>query len=238
MQFAAVGSPNEVARPPRAGGLSLDRRRGGYDTSRRRMLAFVQSLALALGLVAASGSAAPAPCEYGEYIEPPCEWPSRPPAGRVPFPASSSVAGITILENATAIKNYGADTWYPAEDRHGDLFSGFDDGAVLNVSVGSACTRPRPKCASGEYGFHTGSAVVSGSDWRSLSVSAPGGAIFEDGFPMQGRYTCANAVANGTWWVGTCELTSKYLSARTALSQPIPRLTVRGLSSAPCVQMV
>ena len=34
-------------------------------------------------------------------------------------------------------------------------------------------------------------------------MRAPGGAIFEDGFPMQGRYTCANAVANGTWWVGS-----------------------------------
>jgi hypothetical protein len=89
-------------------------------------------------------------------------------------------------------------TWYPAEDRHGDLFSGFDDGAVAGVSVGSACTRPRAKCASGKFGFHTGSSIVSGDSWRNLSVRAPGGAIFEDGAPMQGRYTCANAVINGT----------------------------------------
>lgn len=74
---------------------------------------------------------------------------------------------------------------------------------MQNVSVGSACTRSREKCASGQFGFHTGSAVVSGSNWRNLSVIARGGAIFEDGFPMQGRYTCANAVANGTWWVGS-----------------------------------
>ena len=37
------------------------------------------------------------------------------------------------------------DTWYPAEDRHGNLYSGFDDGKVQNTSVGSACTRPAPK---------------------------------------------------------------------------------------------
>ena len=136
------------------------------------------------------------------YVTPPCVWPSVPAAG-LPFAVSESMVGITVLENATAIQNYGADTWYPAEDRNGDLFSGFDDGKVQNVSVGSACTRPRAKCASGKYGFQTGSAVVSGSDWRTLTVDAPGGSIFEDGYPMQGRYTCANAVANGTWWIGT-----------------------------------
>lgn len=136
------------------------------------------------------------------YITPPCTWPNRPAAG-LPFEQSTILRGITVLENATAIKNYGADTWYPAEDRHGNLYSGFDDGAVDGVSVGSACTRVRSKCASGKFGFKTGSAVVRGDSWRNLSVQATGGAIFEDGYPMQGRYTCANAVANSTWWVGS-----------------------------------
>lgn len=69
--------------------------------------------------------------------------------------------------------------------------------------MGSACTRAPDKCREKIYGFHTGSAVVSGDSWKSLSVQAVGGAIYEDGLPMQGRYTCANAVINGTWWVGT-----------------------------------
>ena len=157
---------------------------------------------LLLAVGAERQAAAMPPCDYGNTIAPPCSWPSSPPAG-LPFARSTTLQGIEILENATSIPDYGADTWYPAEDRHGDLFSGFDDGGVDGVSVGSACTRTREKCASGKYGFHTGSAVVSGDNWRNLSVRAPGGAIFEDGFPMQGRYTCANAVANGTWWVGS-----------------------------------
>lgn len=160
---------------------------------------------LAALLVATAGSKAlaPAPCEYLDgFIAPPCVWPSHPAAG-LPFAPSTALLGLTVLENATKIENYGADTWYPAEDRHGNLYSGFDDGMVDQVSVGSACTRPRAKCITGKYGYHTGSAVVSGSSWKNLSVKAPGGAIFEDGFPMQGRYTCANAVANGTWWVGS-----------------------------------
>jgi len=139
------------------------------------------------------------------FISPPCVWPSVPPSG-LPFARSTKLRGITVLENATSIPSYGADTWYPAEDRHGNLFSGFDDGGVDGVSVGSACTRPRAACADPNgKGFHTGSAVVSGDSWRNLSVRAPGppNGTYEDGFPMQGRYTCANAVSNGTWWVGT-----------------------------------
>ena len=80
------------------------------------------------------------------YISPPCVWPSVPPLG-LPFARSTKLRGVTVLENATAIVNYGADTWYPAEDGDGNLFSGFDDGAVDGVAVGSACTRPRAKCA-------------------------------------------------------------------------------------------
>ena len=118
----------------------------------------------AAGAAQAAAAAGVPLCDYSNVIAPPCTWPSSPPAG-LPFARSATLAGIEILENATSIPSYGADTWYPAEDRHGDLFSGFDDGAVDGVSVGSACTRAREKCASGKFGFHTGSAVVSGDDW-------------------------------------------------------------------------
>lgn len=132
-----------------------------------------------------------------EFVTPPCVWPSKPPgasSGVAPLPFERSVLlrDIMVMEDATPIKGYGADTWYPAEDRDGNLYSGFDDGRVGSVSVGSMGP-----------GFHTGSAIVSGSSWRNLSVVAVGGAIYENGSPMQGRYTCANAVQNGTWWVGT-----------------------------------
>ena len=71
---------------------------------------------------------------------------------------------------------------------------------VGNVSVGSACTRPTdPSCQHSSGGFRTGSAIVTGDSWRNLTVEAVGGAIYENGLPMKGRYTCANAVANGTW---------------------------------------
>lgn len=103
-----------------------------------------------LQLCAAAAAAAetmPPLCDYntpGIYVAPPCKWPSILPAqtrtSDIP-PQSTLLKGITLLENATAIPNYGADTWYPAEDRHGNLYSGFDDGKVDNVSVGSACTR-------------------------------------------------------------------------------------------------
>lgn len=130
-----------------------------------------------------------------EYIKPPCVWPSKPPganASGVPFQQSPLLSDIMVMEDATPINGYGADTWYPAQDKAGNLYSGFDDGRIGTVSVGSMGP-----------GFHTGSAIVRGSIWRNLSVAAVGGAIYENGAPMQGRYTCANAVQNGTWWVGT-----------------------------------
>lgn len=156
------------------------------------------------------GAPAPPPaCDYntpGKYVTPPCTWPSIPPTTdhQSPFAPSSLLKGVTLLANATAIPGYGADTWYPAEDRDGNLYSGFDDGKVGNTSVGSACTRPASKCRDpANPSFHTGSSVVHGDRWSDLTVTAVGGAIKEVGLPMQGRYTCANAVANGTWWVGT-----------------------------------
>ena len=44
------------------------------------------------------------------YITPPCTWPSNAPAG-VPFPSSDLLRGVTVLEDATPIAGYGADTW-------------------------------------------------------------------------------------------------------------------------------
>ena len=88
-----------------------------------------------------------------------------------------------MLENVTAIPGFGADTWYPSEDRHGRFFSGFDDGAIGPVTVGSSAPS-----------FLTGTSVVTGADWRHLSVKAVGGGIYEQGRPMNGRYTSANAV--------------------------------------------
>jgi hypothetical protein len=40
------------------------------------------------------------------YIEPPCVWPSVPASG-LPFAPSTQLVGIAVIENATAIKNYG-----------------------------------------------------------------------------------------------------------------------------------
>ena len=174
-----------------------------------------------------AGAPAPPPaCDYntpGTYVAPPCTWPSIPPTTdhQSPFAPSSLLKGVTLLANATAIPGYGADTWYPAEDRDGNLYSGFDDGKVGNTSVGSACTRPASKCRDPDNpSFHTGSAVVHGDRWNDLTVTAVGGAIKEVGLPMQGRYTCANAVANGTWWVGTyvC-VRSKFPVALTGYSE-------------------
>ena len=74
----------------------------------------------------------------------------------------------------------------------GDDWTG---GGSSSVSVNSAS-------ATG-FGSTTGSAIVSGGHaWRNLSVEAVGGALVEDGYPMLGRYTSANAVINGTWWTG------------------------------------
>ena len=124
------------------------------------------------------------------YIEPPCVWPSVPPGGGAGVPwagASSLLAGITVLENVTTIPGYAADTWYPAEDRHGRLWSGFDDGVVGAVTAGSSAPS-----------FMTGTSVVTGAPhWRNLSADAVGGAIHEGGSPMNGRYTSANAAING-----------------------------------------
>ena len=152
------------------------------------------------------------------YVSAPCTWPNKPPPPppppslhhyldrdrdqdqlhqHPPIPPSEIWSGITILENATAIPNFGADTFYPAEDRHGDFFTGFDDGGILGVSVTSYSGTGRNTT--------NGAAIVSGGgDWRHLSVATtPSGAIREDGAPMTGRYTSANAVINGTWWTGT-----------------------------------
>ena len=110
------------------------------------------------------------------FVEPPCTWPSIPPstATALPWSRQSSVLnGIALLENVTAIPGYYADTWYPVEDRHGKLYSGFDDGVVGAVTVGS----------SGPS-FMTGTSVVTGQSWRNLSVEAIGGAIYEEGYPM------------------------------------------------------
>jgi hypothetical protein len=42
------------------------------------------------------------------YVQPPCVWPSKPPAD-VPFQLSSVLRGIIVLENATSIPGYGAE---------------------------------------------------------------------------------------------------------------------------------
>ena len=81
------------------------------------------------------------------------------------------------------------------------------------MSVGSSSPTGR--------GSTTGAAIVAGgSSWRNLSVRVPAEAIVEDGFPMLGRYTCANAVINGESvlgsWVGARRLSprlSLFLSA-------------------------
>ena len=63
-------------------------------------------------------------------------------------------------------------------------------GGSSSVSVNSA--------SPNGFGSTTGSAIVSGGHaWRNLSVIAVGGALVENGYPMLGRYTSANAVING-----------------------------------------
>lgn len=47
------------------------------------------------------------------------------------------LSSIELLSPAVQVPNYGADTFYPSEDRFGDLFSGFDDGCCDGVCVGS-----------------------------------------------------------------------------------------------------
>jgi hypothetical protein len=134
------------------------------------------------------------------FVRTPCDWPNRPRAG-LPVAQSATFTGVTILENATVIPYFGADTFYPAEDKHGHFMTGFDDGGLggggsSSVSVGSSSPTG--------HGSTTGAAIVSGGkDWRHLRVEAVGGPIVEDGYPMLGRYTSANAVINGTWWTGT-----------------------------------
>jgi hypothetical protein len=116
----------------------------------------------------------------------------------VPIPASmvcSAVSKGGACRNASTIPNFGADTFYPAPDRYGRFMTGFDDGGIFAVSVGSSSPTG--------FGSTTGAAIVSGNSWRNLSVHVPAPAIVEDGYPMLGRYTSANAVINGTWWTGT-----------------------------------
>eukprot|EP00041_Stephanoeca_diplocostata_P025376 m.661222 g.661222 ORF g.661222 m.661222 type:complete len:1283 (+) comp22735_c0_seq3:18-3866(+) len=136
------------------------------------------------------------PCTWTmeTQVTTPCTWENQVPREYSPAPMepSSSFTSIELLSPAVKIPGYSADTFYPSEDRFGDLYSGFDDGCCDNVCVGSM----GPK-------FETGSAIVSGNSWDNLTVTAVGGVIVESGQPMQGRYTSANFVGNGTWWVGT-----------------------------------
>ena len=68
------------------------------------------------------------------YVRPPCVWPSRaPPSSPFPIPASPTLGRIVVLENATVIPGYGADTWYPFEGKDGSMYSGFDDGGVGTI---------------------------------------------------------------------------------------------------------
>ena len=136
------------------------------------------------------------------YVTTPCRWPNRPPSQQLPVPQSpTALRGIIVLENATVIPYYGADTFYPAEDRFGNFMSGFDDGGL--GGGGSSSVSVSSSSPTG-HGSTTGSAIVTGGRaWRNLSVEAVGGALVEDGYPMLGRYTSANIVINGTWWTGT-----------------------------------
>lgn len=78
------------------------------------------------------------------FIQPPCVWPSVPPPQPPWNGPSALLKGITILENVTAIPGYGADTWYPAEDRYDaihptiDLFQYYFI-MVSTVSIFSIC---------------------------------------------------------------------------------------------------
>ena len=118
-------------------------------------------------------------------------------------PSQSSLfpGGILLVENVTIIPGYGADTFYPTESKTGVLYSGFDDGGVGGVSVTSF--------SPNGMGTTTGSAIVIGGDkgnmesFRTLEVTAVGGAVVENAAPMSGRYTSANLYLNGTWWIGS-----------------------------------
>ena len=135
------------------------------------------------------------------YVETPCAWPNAPPSTGAPVKQSETFRGIALLEDARAIPRFGADTFYPAEDRRGRFMTGFDDGGL--GGGGSSSVSVSSSSPTG-FGSTTGSAIVSGgAAWRNLSVAAVGGAVVEDGYPMLGRYTSANAVINGTWWTGS-----------------------------------
>lgn len=135
------------------------------------------------------------------YVSTPCAWPNQSPPLPPGLAQSTALSGVTVLENATVIPYYGADTFYPAPDRHGRFMSGFDDGGLGGGGTSSVSVSSSSPTG---FGSTTGSAIVSGgSKWRNLSVDAVGGALVEDGYPMLGRYTSANAVINDTWWTGT-----------------------------------
>ena len=127
------------------------------------------------------------------YVQTPCAWPNVLPRGS---PGLRPRRRVVLLENATAIPNFGADTFYPAEDRFGQFVTGFDDGGILGVvAVSNQGARST-----------TGAAVISGgADWRNLTVRTVNGdrPVPEPAGPMVGRYTSANAAVNGTWWTGT-----------------------------------
>eukprot|EP00941_MAST-03F_sp_MAST-3F-sp1_P001459 g1459.t1 len=135
------------------------------------------------------------PCSNidGDYIAPPCVWPNQPPSSTFQPSWSKNFNDIAILGNSTNIKGFGADTFYPAEDRTGRLFSGYDDGSI-NGKDGS-------NSYMGEKS-NTGSLIVTGNDWRNLTVTSLG-LVTESAAPIMGRYTSANLFINGTWWVGS-----------------------------------
>ena len=58
------------------------------------------------------------------------------------MPQSTVLKGIEVVNDSISIPGYGADTFYPTEDRRGNLYSGFDDGGVgvgdREVGVNSA----------------------------------------------------------------------------------------------------
>ncbi|KAK7233827.1 hypothetical protein SO694_001000102 [Aureococcus anophagefferens] len=97
------------------------------------------------------------------YVATPCAWPNKPPSTAPP--RSDALRGVALLEDATPIPLYGADTFYPAEDRDGNFYSGFDDGGLGGGGTSSVSVSSSSPTGFGLGRYTSANLFVNGTWW-------------------------------------------------------------------------
>jgi hypothetical protein len=129
-----------------------------------------------------------------------------PPPIDCPFPASSTLRGLTFTGR---YRNYtNADTWYPSWAADGHLYSPWTDGYILGTDEVRPFDDAHPGVACNSVDWlgrkaSTAQARIIGDDPLALEVEDIAPMLLTNPAPYGGRYPGGSLVYNGVWYYGT-----------------------------------